>query len=111
MTPPPASAKIPAAALPANAAARLDWLRLARSRRVGPATFIRLLREAGSAAAALDRLPGLAAEAGVRDYCVASRGEAEAELEAGHAAGACLLFLGAPDYPPALALIDDAPPV
>lgn len=110
MTPPP-SAKVPPGALPATAAARLDWLRLARSRRVGPATFIRLLRETGSAGAALDRLPALATEAGVRDYRAASRAEAEAELAAGEAAGARLLFLGAPDYPPALALIDDAPPV
>ena len=55
--PVPASAKIPPEALPRSEAARLDWLRLARSRRVGPATFIRLIREHGSAAAALDALP------------------------------------------------------
>lgn len=107
----PATAKFPPSALPASEAGRLDWLRLARSRRVGPATFIRLVREVGSAAGALDRLPALAAEAGVRDYRPASRAEAEAELAAGQAAGARLLLLGAPDYPSALALIADPPPV
>ncbi|HVL21872.1 MAG TPA: DNA-processing protein DprA [Amaricoccus sp.] len=111
MTPPPASAKIPPSALPADRAASIDWLRLARSRRVGPVTFIRLLRDAGSAPTALERLPGLAAEAGVRDYRPASRAEAEAELAAGEAAGARLLLLGGSDYPAALALVDDAPPV
>ena len=61
---PPASAKIPSDALPRAPEARLDWLRLARSRRVGPATFIRLIREHGSAGAALAALPRLAADAG-----------------------------------------------
>lgn len=108
---PPATEKIPPQALPATAAGRADWLRLARSRRVGPVTFIRLLREHGSAAGALDRLPALAAESGVRDYRVASRAEADAEIAAGEAAGARLILLGEAGYPPALALIDDAPPV
>lgn len=107
----PATAKFPPSALPGSDAEALDWLRLARSRRVGPATFIRLVRETGSARGALDRLPGLAAEAGVRDYRAVSRAEAEAELAAGQAAGARLLFLGAPDYPAALALVSDPPPV
>jgi DNA processing protein len=108
---PPTSTKIPPDALPASPAAQLDWLRLARSRRVGPVTFIRLLRETGSAAAALERLPGLAAAAGVRDYRAAARTDAEAEIATGMAAGARLLLLGSADYPAALALVDDAPPV
>jgi DNA processing protein len=61
----PRSAKIPPEALPRTDAARLDWLRLTRSRRIGPATFIRLIREHGSAPAALDALPRIAAEAGL----------------------------------------------
>ncbi|MBB5221615.1 DNA processing protein [Amaricoccus macauensis] len=108
---PPTSTKVPPDALPASPAAQLDWLRLARSRRVGPVTFIRLLRETGSAAAALERLPGLAAAAGVRDYRAAARTDAEAEIATGMAAGARLLLLGSADYPAALALVDDAPPV
>lgn len=108
---PPRSAKIPPEALPRSDAAALDWLRLARSRRVGPATFIRLVREHGSAGAALAALPGIAAEAGVRDYAVASRSAAEAEWAAAAAAGARALLLGAPDYPPLLATIGDPPPL
>ena len=45
----------------------LSWLRLLRSRRVGVSTFFRLMNQYGSADAALDALPGIAAEAGIRD--------------------------------------------
>ncbi|MBP7001496.1 DNA-processing protein DprA [Amaricoccus sp.] len=106
----PRSAKIPPEALPRSDRERLDWLRLARSRRVGPATFIRLIREHGSAAAALGALPGLAAAAGVRGYAPATREDALAETKAADAAGARLLLLGADDYPAALAAIADPPP-
>jgi DNA processing protein len=107
----PRSAKIPPEALPRSEAARLDWLRLARSRRVGPATFIRLIREHGSADAALAALPRIAADAGVRDYAPAPRSASLAEWEAAIAAGARPLLLGAPDYPPLLATIGDPPPL
>lgn len=106
-----ASAKIPPGALPRTDGERLDWLRLARSRRVGPATFIRLLREHGSAAAGLAALPAIAGDAGVRGYAPCSRAEAEAEWAAATAAGARALLLGAPDYPAPLALIADPPPL
>ena len=43
---------------------RLDWLRLARSRNVGPAGFARLLARFGAARAALEALPNLAARTG-----------------------------------------------
>lgn len=107
---PPARAPIRPEALPDSDAGRLDWLRLARSSRVGPATFVRLLAEHGSAAAALDALPRLAAEAGVRAYAAAPRAAVERERDAAAAAGARLLLLGAPDYPPRLATIPDPPP-
>jgi len=107
----PRSAKIPPEALPRTDAARLDWLRLARSRRVGPATFIRLIRAHGSAGAALAALPDMARDAGVAGYVPASRAEAEAELAAAAAAGARPLLLGADDYPATLAAAADPPPV
>ncbi len=107
----PPSAKIPPEALPRSDAARLDWLRLARSRRVGPVTFIRLIREFGSAEAALEALPRIAAEAGAGPYSPCSRAEATAEWEAGLATGARALPLGAADYPAALATIGDPPPL
>lgn len=105
------SAKIPAASLPRGEAGRLDWLRLARSRRVGPSTFIRLMRTHGSARAALEALPQVASDAGARNYASFSVQQAQAEMDAGERAGAHMLCLGAPDYPPHLALIPDPPPV
>ena len=106
----PRSQKIPPRALPRSEAEAIDWLRLARSRRVGPATFIRLLREHGSAAAALAALPGIAAAAGARDYVPAARDVVAAEWAAGHATGARPLLLGTAEYPALLAAADDPPP-
>jgi DNA processing protein len=106
--PPPAP--VARDAQPATFGQRLDWLRLARSRRVGPATFIRLLGEFGGAEAALAALPGIAAAAGASGYRPHRRDEAEAEWEAAGAAGAFPLFLGGPGYPPLLAQLPDPPP-
>lgn len=89
----------------------LAVLRLIRSRRVGPATFHRLIAEHGTASAALDALPALGAAAGLADYTPCPPGAAQAELAAGQRAGARLLRWDDPDYPADLARIDDAPPV
>ena len=107
----PHSQKIPQSALPQSEGELLAWLRLARSRRVGPSTFIRLLREHGNAEAALAALPQVAAAAGANSYAPCRPEHANAELEAGFKAGAELLCLGTPEYPPHLALIPDPPPV
>ena len=90
---------------------RLSWLRLIRSRRIGPGTFARLLSEHGSAAQALEALPRIARAAGQNDYTPCDQATAEAEYRAGQRIGARLLCLGEPDYPEALAAIADAPPV
>jgi len=90
---------------------RVTWLRLLRSRRVGPTTFHRLLDEHGTAAAALDALPEVARAAGVSDYTPCPPGVAEAELRAGHAAGARLLTCADPAYPAALRDLPDSPPL
>lgn len=92
-------------------AERLDWLRLIRSQQVGPRTFYHLLRHFGSAAAALDGLPGLARRGGRKDIRIAAVEDAEAEMTAAEAAGARLLAAIEPDYPALLAAIDDAPPL
>lgn len=96
---------------PLTEEAWLDWLRLLRSRRVGVATFYRLMDEFGTAAAALDALPGIAANAGVEDYAPCPPAVAAAEFEAGRRAGAVPLAIGSPDYPALLAEIPDPPPV
>jgi DNA processing protein len=90
---------------------RLDRLRLLRSRRVGPATFHRLISEHGSARSALDALPGIARAAGVEAYEVCPLGVVQAELRQGRALGARLLMHGEGDYPATLADIADAPPI
>jgi DNA processing protein len=67
------STKIPPSALPSSHEDALDWLRFYRSRRVGPVTFIRLVRKHGSVAAALDALSGIAANSGVPNYLIGPR--------------------------------------
>ena len=91
---------------------KLDWLRLIRSENVGPVTFHRLLRQYGSAGAALDALPRLARAGGRRrEIRIAARAEAEREMAWHEAEGAHLIAWGEPDYPPLLAHVEDAPPL
>ena len=90
---------------------RLSWLRLIRSRKVGPATFFRLMADHGSAAAALAALPAIAAEAGIERYTPCSAEAARQEMQRARAAGARMLAFGAPDYPAALTEIADPPPI
>lgn len=101
-TPPP---------LPPESGAIFDQLRLLRSRRVGVATFKRLLSEHGTASAALMALPEVAKAAGVSNYTVCPEGVIHAELKAGRRAGAVLLTQNDPRYPATLKGIDDAPPL
>ena len=90
---------------------RMARLRLARSRRVGPVTYRRLMAEHGSAGAALDALPDVARAAGDDGYEPYPERAARAEGRAARAAGARLLTLGDDDYPADLADVADAPPV
>ncbi|WP_170404194.1 DNA-processing protein DprA [Ruegeria arenilitoris] len=90
---------------------RFSWLRLLRSRKVGPATFRRLLREHGSAQNALAALPEMARAAGIEGYEICPPGVIEAELKAAKAANARLLCLGSADFPGALNDLSDAPPM
>ena len=85
-------------------------LRLLRSRRVGIATYKRLLTEHGTAQNALAALPQVARAAGVSGYEVCPEGAVRAELRAAHAQGAKLLHISHSDYPAALAELEDAPP-
>ncbi|NBB97076.1 MAG: DNA-protecting protein DprA [Alphaproteobacteria bacterium] len=90
---------------------RLSWLRLIRSPRVGPTTFHRLMREHGTAQAALDALPQVAKAAGVDNYTPFTTDQAQAEIELARAKGARMLCFGTDAYPASLAAIADAPPV
>ena len=90
---------------------RFSWLRLLRSRRVGIATFWRLLAEHGTAQNALSVLPDIARAAGVSDYQICPEGVIHAELKAAKTARAGMLCKGTPGYPTALSDIPDAPPI
>ena len=91
---------------------RLDWLRLARSSGIGPVTIRDLIAYFGTAAKALDALPDLARRGGGRrPVRLASRQEAERELETLAKCRARLIARPEPDYPEALAALEDAPPV
>ncbi|SPJ24772.1 DNA-processing protein DprA [Palleronia abyssalis] len=89
----------------------LAWLRLLRSRRVGPSTFYRLMAEHGSAEAALSALPEIARAAGVDDYSVCPTEVALNEMHRAKLAGATLIAAGSDLYPEALADLPDAPPL
>lgn len=101
-TPPP---------LPPEESDLFDQLRLLRSRRVGVATFWRLLAEHGTARAALAALPDVASAAGVSGYQTCPEAVIHAELAAGKRAGAALIARGDPRYPTQLNDLDDAPPL
>jgi DNA processing protein len=90
---------------------RLDWLRLIRSERVGPRTFRALINQFGGAGAALDALPGLARRAGRLTIRVATRAEAERELDVLGRLGGRFVAQGEPDYPRPLLAIDTSPPL
>jgi DNA processing protein len=90
---------------------RIDRLRLVRTDGVGPVTYRRLLDRYHSPAAALDALPRLAQAGGRAGAApVVSVGEAERELEGTNTRGGRIIFLGELDYPPLLAMMEDAPP-
>ena len=86
-------------------------LRLIRSDQIGPVTYFQLLARFGSAQAALDAIPDLAARGGGRPPRLASAAEAEREAKQVERLGARYLFLGDGPYPPLLAEAEGAPPV
>ena len=90
---------------------QLAWLRLLRSRRVGIATFYRLLAEYGTAQTCLNELPKIAKAAGEDKYEPFSERAAVSEWKAGHQFGARLVFRGMVEYPQSLTDLADAPPM
>ena len=85
-------------------------LRLIRSDNIGPVTYFQLLARFGSAQAALDAIPDLAARGGGRGPRLASKAEIEREIAEVERLGARYLFLGQGLYPPLLAELETAPP-
>jgi DNA processing protein len=95
-----------------NPKERLDWLRLARTESVGPVTFAHLIARYGAASEVLRALPTLARRGGrTQTPRIPSIAEAQAELDAGAAAGARLIAGCEDAYPRALKALDAPPPV
>ncbi len=92
---------------------RTDWLRLSRTRGIGPITFFQLLeRYGGDPAAVLADLPALARRAGSKDAVAApKRGDIEREIEQAERLGARFIAACEPAYSRALAAIDSPPPL
>ena len=89
----------------------VDRLRLVRSPGIGPVTYRQLIARFGSAAAALDAVPDLAARGGGKAPRLIGVADAEREIGRVEALGARYLVLGQGLYPRSLAELDDAPPL
>jgi DNA processing protein len=89
---------------------RLNRLRLIRSANIGPVTYFQLMQRFGSAAAAIEAVPQLAARGGGKAPQIAPLAAIEAEIAAVETLGARYLFLGQGLYPATLAELDTAPP-
>lgn len=99
-------------AIPLSDEQKLNWLRLIRSDNVGPATFRDLINHFRSASAALEALPELISKGGAAGKIrIASREQAEQEMDAAERNDARFIGMGEPDYPPALRNVDYPPPL
>ena len=97
---------------PRDVADKVDWLCLIRSENVGPATFYGLIKRYGTAGAAVEALPELAAGGGLRrPIRIATPAMIDRELEVAERLKVRHIFLGDAEYPPALASIHAPPPV
>ncbi|MBX3593727.1 DNA-processing protein DprA [Sphingomonas sp.] len=94
----------------ADADTAFDRLCLIRSSRIGPVAYRQLMMRFGSARAALDALPTLAARGGGGVPRLADAGAVRREMATAAKLGARYLFLEDPAYPPFLAELENAPP-
>ncbi len=94
-----------------DAEERFAWLRLSRSEQVGPTTFRRLVATFGTARAAIAALPELSRRSGSRPIELFPPEAASRELDRLATMGGRLLARCEPEYPVALAALDDAPPI
>jgi len=91
---------------------RIDWLRLALSENVGPATFRKLLAIFHSPSAALQNIEEWAKQGGAkRTITIADDKTIQLQLKKADKVGAQILLLNDTEYPKLLKQISDAPPV
>lgn len=94
-----------------NDSERRDWLRLARTENVGAITFRHLLARFGTAGAALEALPEMAQRGGKRAFKLPAANAIDEEIARTAKLGVKIIAQCEPDYPEALAALEDAPPV
>lgn len=87
-----------------------DRLRLIRSANIGPVSYAQLLARFGTATAAIDAIPMLAARGGGRAPVLADPRLIDREMATVARLGGQYLFSDDPDYPPLLAALENAPP-
>lgn len=87
---------------------RRDWLRLTRTRNVGPVAFRDLINRYGTAADAIDALPALIRK---RETQLPTVEQVEREMEYCEKMGVQLICAVEPAFPPLLYAIDPPPPV
>jgi DNA processing protein len=90
---------------------RFTWLRLARTENIGPVTFASLIARFGSAQAALDAVPSLAARGGKREFAIPPEAEITHEFAGLAKIGGRFLFSCEPEFPQGLAALEPPPPV
>jgi len=87
-----------------------ERLRLIRTANIGPVTYRQLVTRFGSASAAIDAIPALAARGGGRAPILADPRAIAREMATVAKLGARYIFLDGPGYPRLLAEIENAPP-
>ena len=92
-------------------AERLAAMRLARSVGIGTVQFRKLMERFGTALEAIAAMPRLLQTGRWPGIVLATADMVLAECGAIDSAGATVVMLGDPDYPPMLAELDSAPPV
>jgi len=90
---------------------RRAWLRLARTENVGPVTFRNLITRFGSANAALEELPRMAARGGGKNFTLPDASEAVRELEGLAKLSGRIIASCEAEYPRGLAALEAPPPV
>jgi DNA processing protein len=92
-------------------AAKLAWLRLARTPQVGPVTFANLIARFGTAERALEEIPHLAQRGGAKSFVLPPKEDIARELDLLEAIGGRMIACCETQFPPGLAALDPPPPV
>lgn len=88
---------------------RIDWLRLARTPRIGPVTFAQLIAKYKTASAALSALPTI--PVGRTRLMIPDADEIASEITQTVAMGGRVMCACEPDYPYRLRWLDPPPPI